>query len=167
MAQDMCGLESGWPNYYCKWYWDQVSTFFDSSYDDIYIYLHCIALPLCIYISSYLFYKIMHLCHNCLLHFLRMPIRGYGSNKLVSEGTWLLSGAFGALRPEGCRFESRSSRHLGTLGKPFTRSFLEHFGVLTPTQYECCNQECLWVVVKLKRCYWNIRNEWWMNVLLE
>ena len=33
-----------------------------------------------------------------------------------------LNGRFGALRPDGCRFESHSSRHVGTLGKSFIRS---------------------------------------------
>ena len=37
---------------------------------------------------------------------------------------WWLSGRFGALRSEGRRFESRSSRHVGTLGRSFTRSCL-------------------------------------------
>jgi len=35
---------------------------------------------------------------------------------------WRLSAKFGALRPEGHRFESRSSRHVRTLGKSFTHS---------------------------------------------
>ena len=40
---------------------------------------------------------------------------------------WWLSGKFGSVRPEGRRFEShssRQSRHVGTLGKSFTRSCL-------------------------------------------
>ena len=37
---------------------------------------------------------------------------------------WWLSGKFGALRPEGCRFESNSSHHVGTLGKSFTHGCL-------------------------------------------
>ena len=37
---------------------------------------------------------------------------------------WWLSGKFGALRPEGRRLESRSSRHVETLGKWFTHSCL-------------------------------------------
>jgi len=55
------------------------------------------------------------------------------------------------------RFKSHASRHVGTLGKSFTRS-LKRFGVLNPTQYQCCTQERL-LVVGLKRCYRNIRNE--------
>ena len=37
-------------------------------------------------------------------------------------GVWWLRGKFGALRPEGRRFESHSSRHVETLGKSFTRA---------------------------------------------
>ena len=37
-------------------------------------------------------------------------------------GAWWLSGRFGALRPDGRRFESHSSHHVGTLGKSFTYS---------------------------------------------
>ena len=37
---------------------------------------------------------------------------------------WRLSGKFSALHPEGWRFESHSSRHIGTLGKSFTHSRL-------------------------------------------
>ena len=66
---------------------------------------------------------------------------------------------FGALRLEGCRFESHFGRHAETLGKSFTRSCLQRFGVLTPTQYQCCNPERFCIVVGLKRRYRNIRNE--------
>ena len=66
---------------------------------------------------------------------------------------WWLSGRFGALCPEGRRFESHCSRHIGTLGKSFTRSCLLRFGLLTLTRYQCCSRERLWVVVDLKRCY--------------
>ena len=66
-------------------------------------------------------------------------------------------GRFGALRPEGHRFESHYSRHVETLSKSFICSF---FSMLTPTQYQCCSRERLWVVVDLKRCHRNIRNEW-------
>jgi len=43
---------------------------------------------------------------------------------LLICGAWWLSCRFGALRPEGHRFESHSSRHIGTLGKSFTHSCL-------------------------------------------
>src|SRR6218665_1681069 len=39
-------------------------------------------------------------------------------------GHWWLSGRFGDLSPEGCRFEYHSSHHVGTLGKYLTRSCL-------------------------------------------
>ena len=42
---------------------------------------------------------------------------------------WWLIGRFVAFRPRGRRFEFRSSRHIGTLSKSFTRSCLWHFGV--------------------------------------
>ena len=55
-----------------------------------------------------------------------------------TSGEWYLSGKFGALCPEGHRFESHSGRHVGTLGKSFTHSCL-----LTPTQHQCCSWERL------------------------
>src|SRR6218665_1177671 len=45
-------------------------------------------------------------------------------------GVWWLSGRFGGLHPEGRRFKSHSSRHMGTFGK-FPRSCPALFGVLT------------------------------------
>ena len=39
-------------------------------------------------------------------------------------GAWWLSGKFDVLRPKGSRFEYHSSRHVGTLGKSFTRTCL-------------------------------------------
>ena len=42
-------------------------------------------------------------------------------------GAWWFIGRFVAFRSLGRGFESRSSRHIGTLGKPFTR--LWRFGV--------------------------------------
>ena len=44
--------------------------------------------------------------------------------KYVNRGAWWLSGKFGALHPEGRRFESHSSHHVGTLSKTFIRSWL-------------------------------------------
>ena len=52
---------------------------------------------------------------------------------------WWLSGRFGALCPEGHRFESHSCRHVGTLGPPL----LAVVCVLTLTQYQCCIWEHL------------------------
>ena|SRR6218665_1642599 len=37
---------------------------------------------------------------------------------------WWRSGKFGVLHPQGHRFKPHSSRHVGTLGKSFTRSCL-------------------------------------------
>src|SRR6218665_3689596 len=39
-----------------------------------------------------------------------------------SHGAWWLIGRFGAFRSKGRWFDSRSSCHVGTLGKSFTRS---------------------------------------------
>ena len=55
-----------------------------------------------------------------------------------TRGEWRLIGRFGAFRLKGRRFESRSDRHVGTLGKSFTPSCPWRFGVLTFTQYLCC-----------------------------
>ena len=46
------------------------------------------------------------------------PLQGAQSN--VGRGGSVV--AFGAFRPEGCRFESHYSRHVMTLDKSFTRS---------------------------------------------
>src|SRR6218665_1823858 len=48
---------------------------------------------------------------------------------IKERGAWWLIGRFVAFRPKGRGFESRSSRHTGTLGKSFTRSCLWRFGV--------------------------------------
>ena len=47
----------------------------------------------------------------------------------MSCGSWWLIGRFDAVRPKGRGFESRSGRHVGTLGKSRTRSCLWRFGV--------------------------------------
>src|SRR6218665_39270 len=44
-------------------------------------------------------------------------------------GTWWLIGTFVAFRPKGRGFESRSSLHVRSLGKSFTRSCLWRFGM--------------------------------------
>src|SRR6218665_1563720 len=62
---------------------------------------------------------------------------------VIHCGTWWLRGRFGALHPVGRRFEYPSSRHVGTLGKFFTRSCLLRFSVLTPTKYQCCSRPSL------------------------
>ena len=48
---------------------------------------------------------------------------------LQSCGAWWLIGRFGAFRPKGWVFESRSGRHVGTLVKYFTHSCLWRFGM--------------------------------------
>ena len=73
---------------------------------------------------------------------------------------WLLTGSFSALRPEGRWFEPHYSRQVETSSKSFTRSCLQRFGVLTPTQYQGCIRGRLWLVVDPKRRYRSIRNEW-------
>ena len=40
------------------------------------------------------------------------------------RGAWFLIGRIDAYRPKGREFDSRSSRHVGTLGKSFTYSCL-------------------------------------------
>src|SRR6218665_1893346 len=47
--------------------------------------------------------------------------KGFTSQEHISSlGMWWLSGRFGALRPQGCRFEHHSSRHV----RPFTHNCL-------------------------------------------
>ena len=50
-------------------------------------------------------------------------------------GAWWPIGRVNAFCQKGHEFDSRSSRHVGTLGKSFTHSGLWCFGV---TQYQCC-----------------------------
>src|SRR6218665_3103351 len=59
-----------------------------------------------------------------------------------AQNQWF-SGTFGALRPEGRRFESYSMRHVGTLGISFTHSCLWGFSMFTPTQHQCSCRERL------------------------
>ncbi len=51
------------------------------------------------------------------------------TTRLTRVGAWWLIGRFDAFRPKSRGFESRSSRHVGTLGKSFTHSCLWRFGV--------------------------------------
>src|SRR6218665_65238 len=51
-------------------------------------------------------------------------------------GAWSLSFKFGAFHPHGHRFEPHSSRHVGTLGKSFTRSCLYN-AMLCPAWLPC------------------------------
>ena len=49
-------------------------------------------------------------------------------NKIIVGRVWRI-GRVDAFRPKGHGFDSRSSRHVGTLGKSFTHSCLWCFGV--------------------------------------
>ena len=51
---------------------------------------------------------------------------------------------FVAFQPKGCRFESTSSRRVGTLGKSFTRN-CSALRRETPMQCPLCSRERLWV----------------------
>src|SRR6218665_2058881 len=67
-------------------------------------------------------------------------------------------GRVDAFHPKVQEFDSRFSRHVGTLGKSFTHSCLWCFGETSGTVYVLC-QERLRVVVDLKRRYRNSLNE--------
>ena len=62
-------------------------------------------------------------------------------------------------RPEGCGFESRSSHHVGTLGKSLTRSCLWRFSVKLWHSIHAVSGVFLGSSY-LKRCYRNCLNEW-------
>src|SRR6218665_1178458 len=79
----------------------------------------------------------VHLLRNCSTAILEsffdvfQAIRVYHkslSQWLKSRALWRI-GRVVTLRPKGCGFESRSSRHVVTLGKSFTRSCLLCFSV--------------------------------------
>ena len=74
-------------------------------------------------------------------------------------GVWWLIGRFVAFHPKGRGFESRSSRHIGTLGKSFTLSCLWRFGVKLRHSIRARLEVPLRVVVDLKRRYRNILND--------
>ena len=81
----------------------------------------------------------------------------------VCNGAWWRFGRVDAFHPKGHGFDSRSSRHVGTLGKSFTRSCLGASASNSGTVTVLC-RERLWVVVDLKRRYENSLNGW-MNEL--
>src|SRR6218665_2223498 len=66
--------------------------------------------------------------------------------KLLSRyslrGTWWRLGLDDIFQPEGSGLDSRSSRHVGTLGKSFTCSCLA-LRRETPIPYPCCSRERL------------------------
>ena len=78
------------------------------------------------------------------------------------RGALRLIGRFDAFRLKGHGFDSRSCRHVGTLGKSFTHSYLCASAWNSGTVSLLC-WERLRVVVELKRHYKNSLNEWQMN----
>src|SRR6218665_2992411 len=67
------------------------------------------------YVCTNLWYVCMYVCmYNCIY---------------VCCGAWWGFVRVDAFRPEGRGFESRSNRHVETLGKSFNRSSLWRFGV--------------------------------------
>ena len=60
---------------------------------------------------------------------------------------------------QGHGFDSRSSRHVGTLGKSFTHSCLWRL-VWNSGTVSVLGRERLWVAMDLKRRYRNSLNEW-------
>ena len=61
-----------------------------------------------------------------------MLILRYFTRPIIHRGTWWRIGWVDIFQPEGRGFESRSSRHVGTLGKSLTRICLWRFGVKFP-----------------------------------
>ena len=49
-------------------------------------------------------------------------VSSYISPSYISAGAWWFTGRVGAYRSKGRGFDSRSSCHVGTLGKSFTRA---------------------------------------------
>ena len=58
-------------------------------------------------------------------------------------GTWWRIGRVEAFQPDGRGFESRSSRHVGTLGKFLTCSCLWRFGVKLPHSFRAVSAALL------------------------
>src|SRR6218665_3614355 len=66
-------------------------------------------------------YTYTHTCmYTCMLTCIHEYIHAY-MYACMYEAWWLIS-RFDEFRSKGSRFESRSSRHVRTLGKSFTRS---------------------------------------------
>jgi len=89
------------------------------------------------------------------------PSIGGREEQSLCETWWRIGwvNSFQPEPPEGRGFDSRSSRHVGTLGKSLTRSCLWRFGVY---QCICVSVLCrgrFWVVVDLKRRCRNSLNE--------
>ena len=79
---------------------------------------------------------------------------------LIIRGAWWLIGRFEAFRPKGRGFEYRCSRHVGSLGKSFTRSCLWLFGVKLRHSICAVFGALLGTMVDLKRRHRNNQNEW-------
>ena len=94
-------------------------------------------------LDSYLCYDSVHLwLHGCChfqpswgiarKHWKGVCLLGFALNLVIfcscCEAWWLI-GRFDAFRLKGRGFESRSSRHVGTLGKSFTHNCLWRFGL--------------------------------------
>src|SRR6218665_792788 len=77
-------------------------------------------------------------------------------NRIVA---WWPVGRFGAFRPKGLGFESRSSRHVRTLVKSFTRSCLWRFGVKLGHSIRAVSGAPLSSIVDLKMRYRSSLNE--------
>jgi len=87
-----------------------------------------------------------------------------GSLCFFCEAWWCI-GWFDAFRPKGRRFESSSSRHVGTLGMSFTHSCMLHSAWNSDTVSVLCRGR-LWVVVDLKRRYRNSLTDYWLLLTL-
>ena len=77
---------------------------------------------------SFSLHFLLLLCHD-LLSFIPFPICLLSSFFSLKEKEDVCIGRFYAFQPKGRGFESRSSRHIETLGKSFTLSCLWRFGV--------------------------------------
>src|SRR6218665_2727076 len=101
-----------------------------------YVMLCYYVILLCLVLYYYkLFYAMLYLVvllyvmsknehyKQCQVHMPNLPRVFYAC------GTWWRIGRVETFRPEGRGLESRSNRHVGTLGKSFTCSCLWRFGV--------------------------------------
>ena len=75
--------------------------------------------------TSYGQFKRVPLCSYCYISWERLQVV---TLKVKVGRVWRI-GRVDAFRPRGHGFDSRSSRHVGTLGKSFTHSCLWRFGV--------------------------------------
>ena len=77
------------------------------------------------------------------------------------EGVWRI-GRVDGLRPKGHGFDSRSSRHVGTLGKSLAHNYYlcSSSAWNSGTVSVLCRERLLVVVVSLKSRYRNGLNEW-------